>query len=73
MGHDNILGTEAYLHTTPALLAIAAKRFKRRVASARSRRAVVTPSLRWWNRTSRITSVAFATQAIIQSVRTGMR
>jgi integrase len=31
MGHDNILGTEAYLTATPELLALAASRFRRRL------------------------------------------
>jgi integrase len=31
MGHDNILGTEAYLQATPELLELAAERFRRRM------------------------------------------
>ena len=33
MGHDNILGTEVYLHATPELLQVASDRFARRVQS----------------------------------------
>lgn len=33
MGHDDLLGTEAYLHATPELLELAAGRFHRRVRS----------------------------------------
>lgn len=32
MGHDNILGTEKYLHATPWLLDVAARRLRRRLA-----------------------------------------
>jgi integrase len=32
MGHDNILGTERYLHATPPLLTLAAHRMRHRVA-----------------------------------------
>lgn len=32
MGHDNILGTEKYLHATPWLLEVAARRLRRRLA-----------------------------------------
>ncbi len=31
MGHDDLLGTETYLHTTPELLGLAGIRFRRRV------------------------------------------
>ncbi len=31
MGHNNVLGTEVYLHATPELLQIASDRFARRV------------------------------------------
>lgn len=37
MGHYDIVGTEAYLHATPELMAIAADRFEKRLASARKR------------------------------------
>lgn len=36
MGHDNILGTEKYLHATPWLLNAAARRLRRRLARRRS-------------------------------------
>jgi len=36
MGHDNILGTEKYLHATPWLLETAARRLRRRLRSPRS-------------------------------------
>jgi hypothetical protein len=35
MGHNNILGTEAYLTATPELLTIASARFARLVADRR--------------------------------------
>lgn len=35
MGHLDILGTEAYLHATPQLLALAARRFEQRVRAER--------------------------------------
>lgn len=35
MGHDNILGTERYLHATPWLLDAAARRLRRRLAHGR--------------------------------------
>ena len=35
MGHDNILGTEKYLHATPWLLDVAARRLRRRLARRR--------------------------------------
>lgn len=35
MGHDNILGTEKYLHATPWLLKAASQRLRRRLARAR--------------------------------------
>lgn len=38
MGHDNILGTEKYLHATPWLLDAAARRLRRRLSSRRSSR-----------------------------------
>lgn len=38
MGHDNILGTEVYLHATPELLAIASDRFAERVGIGANRR-----------------------------------
>jgi integrase len=34
MGHDNLLGTEAYLRATPDLMALAAKRFEDRLQAA---------------------------------------
>jgi integrase len=37
LGHVNLLGTEVYLTATPELLALAARRFRRRFAGARSR------------------------------------
>jgi integrase len=36
MGHDNILGTEKYLHATPWLLDVAARRLRRRFAQRTS-------------------------------------
>jgi integrase/recombinase XerD len=36
MGHDNILGTEKYLHATPWLLHVAARRLRRRLARRRT-------------------------------------
>lgn len=38
MGHDNVLGTETYLHATPELMNVASERFERRVRRTRSRR-----------------------------------
>jgi integrase len=38
MGHDDILGTETYLTATPALLGLAAHRFRRRYLIARKER-----------------------------------
>lgn len=38
MGHDNVLGTEIYLHATPELIAIASERFARRVRLTRAKR-----------------------------------
>ncbi len=35
MGHDNVLGTETYLHATPGLMSVASERFERRVRLAR--------------------------------------
>jgi integrase/recombinase XerD len=35
MGHDDLLGTETYLHTTPELLGVAVRRFHRRVRGRR--------------------------------------
>jgi integrase len=37
LGHVNLLGTEVYLTATPELLALAARRFRRRFAGARHR------------------------------------
>jgi integrase/recombinase XerD len=36
MGHQNVLGTEVYLHATPELLHLASQRFAKRLHSARS-------------------------------------
>lgn len=36
MGHQNVLGTEVYLHATPELLQLASQRFAKRLHSARS-------------------------------------
>lgn len=38
MGHDNVLGTETYLHATPELMSVASERFERRVRLARRER-----------------------------------
>jgi integrase/recombinase XerD len=38
MGHYELLGTEVYLRATPELMAIAAERFEKRLASAREHR-----------------------------------
>lgn len=38
MGHDDILGTERYLHATPLLIGLAARRFRRRAGFARGHR-----------------------------------
>lgn len=38
MGHDDLLGTEAYLTATPELLSIATRRFAERFSKARQRR-----------------------------------
>jgi integrase/recombinase XerD len=35
MGHDNVLGTEDYLHAAPELLRIASQRFEKRFHQAR--------------------------------------
>jgi hypothetical protein len=36
LGHENLLGTEAYLHATPQLLRAASRRFARRLKAATS-------------------------------------
>jgi hypothetical protein len=36
MGHDDLLGTEAYLTATPELIALAGRRFARRFHTAGS-------------------------------------
>jgi hypothetical protein len=36
MGHDNLLGTEKYLHATPWLLQTAARRLRRRLSLTRT-------------------------------------
>jgi integrase len=38
MGHENVLGTETYLHATPELMAVASERFDRLVRVTRSKR-----------------------------------
>jgi integrase/recombinase XerD len=38
MGHANILGTETYLHSTPELMALTARRFEARFRQPRARR-----------------------------------
>ncbi len=38
MGHDNVLGTEDYLHATPELLRLASQRFEKRFHTARRKR-----------------------------------
>lgn len=38
MGHDNVLGTEDYLHATPELLRLASRRFEKRFHEKRRRR-----------------------------------
>ena len=38
LGHDNVLGTEHYLHATPELLRLASRRFEKRFHEARRRR-----------------------------------
>jgi site-specific recombinase XerD len=35
LGHDDLMGTEAYLHATPELLAVAGRRFRARLDGAR--------------------------------------
>jgi integrase/recombinase XerD len=38
MGHNNVLGTEDYLHATPELLRLASRRFEKRFLEARRMR-----------------------------------
>ena len=38
MGHNNLLGTENYLHATPELLRLASRRFEKRFLEARRMR-----------------------------------
>jgi hypothetical protein len=35
MGHDDILGTEVYLHATPELMELASRRLRTRLQQAR--------------------------------------
>jgi integrase/recombinase XerD len=38
LGHDNVLGTEHYMHATPELLRLACRRFEKRFHQVRPRR-----------------------------------